>query len=680
MEKRILQFLAVRAGVKAKDIASEFEMEKTEINSLLYSMKTAGKAVVTEDFRWSLAADALLAAPLVKEEPAKERQPTTEQKSVIEVASAAHIVVEAGPGTGKTETLANRLKYLVSTGGLSASQVLVLSFSVAAVQELRARIQRSKLDVPAAAYAEIRTFDSFASRLLRQLIPSKELGTLNYDQRIVRATEEMAKNPAAKKILGDIRHVLLDETQDLVGVRADFALRLLALLRPGFTVFADSAQGIYDFQLEEGPSKTTSADLLAGIRKQFPDTGNSLQLTKNFRVGGNERLDKIASKGRSLLLKSPVEARQFLLAEFASLPSQGETDSPQIDPALRSRSTCVVCRTNGQVLQIAGELNRKYIPFRIARGRNESVPPAWLGTVLLGWPESRVRRQPFTEKAMAVLRVPEPYAANLWSQLLAAVGQPKAIAFEMRELREALSDQTVLPDFSLFPVREKALELTTIHRSKGREYPDVIVVMRQESGAAKGKGEDTPSEVAEPRVLFVGLTRASRSVRRMEAKSDGERMASERWIRSYRQRNGLNSLSGIEVGLAGDVDIASFAIGLPEGVATRQAWLRSNLAPGTTVELAFDGRDGGCPRYRIMADGKDIGRMSSDFGWSLYYTLKNLNDRKPYAFPGKIENIWVRDIVTAVGDMSSEGVDRSLLHSGLWLVPSLEGLGKCVWS
>jgi len=81
--------------------------------------------------------------------------------SVISAPPSARLLVEAGPGTGKTDTLVARLKYLVDSGGLSPSRVLVLSFSVDAVKELKARIERARMGGDTKiAFIDIRTFDS----------------------------------------------------------------------------------------------------------------------------------------------------------------------------------------------------------------------------------------------------------------------------------------------------------------------------------------------------------------------------------------------------------------------------------------------------------------------------------------------------------------------------------------
>lgn len=682
MEKKILVFLAKNQGVTARTIAAGIGCGTSEVNSVLYRMKNEGRAKITSAYRWTLATHAPLAAAAKTAERSSANGaaavfPSPEQASVVAAPVTARIAVEAGPGTGKTETLAGRLRHLIGQGRLSASNILVLSFSVAAVKELKSRVEKTPAGPGAsAAYVEIRTFDSFASRLLRSVLGAAALAGMGYDDRIIRATKEISTNPEALKVLRAFKHVLLDELQDLVGVRADFAHALLATLKPAFTMFGDSAQGIYDFQIQGGPSRTTSGDLMGTIRKAFPDLGPPVCFTTNFRVGANSRLLDISLRGRALLLESPEKARLFLEKEFSALAGLGSTAAPKIEEGLLREATCVVCRTNGQVLRLAGELNKKGVPFRMARDRNQYLAPAWIGAVFFGWPDERVRKQAFLAKACAQLAIQEARALELWNGLVAAFAEPGAIAFGIGDLRSALVEGTVLPDFGLFPPAADVIELSTIHRSKGREFMNVIVVMEPDGEDARGKEEDSMSKASEPRVLFVALTRAKSGLRRMEAATRGVWMPKERWIRSFGSKGDFKKLNSIQVGLARDVDGASFVAG--SKAAAAQGMLLEKCRPGTPVELVLDGREGGCPIYRIKSGGRDVGRMSKEFGWAVWHTLDDLNG-KPRSFPKSIQNLWVREVTTVVGDLSDERVDRPLRTSGLWLGLELEGLGYCNW-
>lgn len=83
---------------------------------------------------------------------------------------AAHVargplLLEAGPGTGKTRTLVARVDYLLSTG-VDPARILVLTFSRKAAEELRERIAKASPD--AAARLSASTFHAFGLDLLRR--------------------------------------------------------------------------------------------------------------------------------------------------------------------------------------------------------------------------------------------------------------------------------------------------------------------------------------------------------------------------------------------------------------------------------------------------------------------------------------------------------------------------------
>jgi DNA helicase-2/ATP-dependent DNA helicase PcrA len=112
------------------------------------------------------------------------RPPTPEQQAVIEAEPVPAVVV-AGAGSGKTETMAARVVWLVENGLVAPGQVLGLTFTRKAAAELGTRIrtrlaQRTaaggggspggggSLGVVGAATAEptVSTYDAFAARLV----------------------------------------------------------------------------------------------------------------------------------------------------------------------------------------------------------------------------------------------------------------------------------------------------------------------------------------------------------------------------------------------------------------------------------------------------------------------------------------------------------------------------------
>jgi len=101
-------------------------------------------------------------------------RPTDEQAAVI-AAPPGPLVVIAGAGAGKTETMAARVVWLVANGYAEAGQVLGLTFTrKAAGQLLRrvrsrlARLAGAGLSVDGADPATVGTYHAFAGTLLRE--------------------------------------------------------------------------------------------------------------------------------------------------------------------------------------------------------------------------------------------------------------------------------------------------------------------------------------------------------------------------------------------------------------------------------------------------------------------------------------------------------------------------------
>lgn len=109
---------------------------------------------------------------------AKVYQPTDEQSAIISIASnpLEPAVVIAGAGSGKTETMAARVIYLVANGYARPDQILGLTFTRKAAGELAIRIRTRLRQLRAAKLipedtpleVAVTTYHSYAARLLSE--------------------------------------------------------------------------------------------------------------------------------------------------------------------------------------------------------------------------------------------------------------------------------------------------------------------------------------------------------------------------------------------------------------------------------------------------------------------------------------------------------------------------------
>lgn len=128
-----------------------------------------------------------------------KRKPPTDQQSAVIAAGPGPLLVVAGAGAGKTETMTSRAVWLVANGKVDADQILGLTFTRKAAQQLGARI-RGRLAALAGtsllsgalarglkdANPVALTYDAFAAQLVREfglLAPVEPAG------RIVSETE-----------------------------------------------------------------------------------------------------------------------------------------------------------------------------------------------------------------------------------------------------------------------------------------------------------------------------------------------------------------------------------------------------------------------------------------------------------------------------------------------------------
>jgi DNA helicase-2/ATP-dependent DNA helicase PcrA len=94
------------------------------------------------------------------------------QQSAAITAGEGPLSILAGPGSGKTTTLAGRIAYLVGDRAVPPTSILAITFTTAAAAALRRQLQTVLGST--AAQVDIRTFHSFGLRVIRAW--SEELG------------------------------------------------------------------------------------------------------------------------------------------------------------------------------------------------------------------------------------------------------------------------------------------------------------------------------------------------------------------------------------------------------------------------------------------------------------------------------------------------------------------------
>jgi DNA helicase-2/ATP-dependent DNA helicase PcrA len=427
------------------------------------------------------------------------------------------LIVQAGPGTGKTRALTHRLAHLLARRGAAPGSILAVTFTRQAAGEMEARLRRLLPDFPGLEEVAIKTFHALGHQLLLSQGEAREVAEEERRRRLLRdAAKAHGLRPAVlerrltrwKQALiypGDLaesspeaaafaayeealaregrwdfedliarpalllarrrdlreawrerfRYLLVDEYQDLNEAQYAF-FRVLAGEGADLMVIGDPDQAIYGF-------RGASPEYFARFREDWPGAV-SLTFTETYR------------------LPPPVlrAAR-----EISGAPG----------PAL------VTHRFGAQPVELLEEATPEAEARAIAR-EIEALVGGLSHLALEGVHRgSRHRQETAGFKDVAVLYRVHALGPELERGLTAA-GIP------CQQPREGVG-----PEWDGLDLAAEKVKLLTLHGAKGLEFPYVFI-----AGCEKGlipwepEGEEPGDPGEERRLLYVGLTRASRQV------------------------------------------------------------------------------------------------------------------------------------------------------------------------
>ena len=98
---------------------------------------------------------------------------TDDQKEAVEYYDKTPLVVDAGPGSGKTRVIIERVVYLIEKCNVNPSSILVITFTRKATEELRERFRKdTDLDVNIINQMRISTIHGFCRHLISNYVDS----------------------------------------------------------------------------------------------------------------------------------------------------------------------------------------------------------------------------------------------------------------------------------------------------------------------------------------------------------------------------------------------------------------------------------------------------------------------------------------------------------------------------
>lgn len=593
------------------------------------------------------------------------------QEEVIRSDSSARLIVEAGPGTGKTAVSCARLAHLVSEHGIQPSKSWMISFTRTAVAEIRSRLYSY---LGEAAFAvKVATVDSHAWSIHSGYDSTASL-TGTYEKNIDEVLSLIRSDPEVQEYLDGVEHLIIDEAQDLVGNRADLVEAIIEGLNSdaGVTVFADEAQAIYGFSGDERADeleiplleriRTNSA---LGFAPAMLDTVHRTSIPGLLEIFTSVRARVIAGAGDNGGVFSDVREGIIANADGSDLKAA----ELAIDDM--HAGSLVLFRTRAEALEASQYCNAPHA-LRLS-GYGAGLPP-WIALCFHDFVQPHMGRQEFMTRWLVRIEntcLPDYGVQEAWSRLVRAGGAADG-SLDMKRLRNRLGRYAPPVELSVYEYGLPGPVIGTIHASKGREADNVFLLMPDPEGFT-----DLAEEEEETRVLFVGSTRARSSLKVGTArKRTGSQIDSRRAYRSISRKE--KCLAMVEIGRPEDV-VPMGLVGRPymsaEDAAKAQNWLAvhcSKMVNGLQISNHGDPQW----NYRLFdpETGVNLGWLSArlkDDLWNIAKIIGAKKDTKlrPPRSVSYIKARGSRTIAIPADDPQLEKLHSPWAQSGFLLAP-----------
>lgn len=610
------------------------------------------------------------------------------QEEIIFAPSEQRCVVNAGPGTGKTWTLIERIIEMINSGTAAPENILVLCFSRSAVDVVKNRllqaVQAGRIGYEW-QYVDIRTFDSFSTYMLAwvqdnlpELLPQHFLLEANdYESRIRQATSIFKKK---KDMLADYEHIIVDEVQDLVGKRAELVIEMLRSLPEtcGFTVLGDSCQSLYDYMATDDPSVMTSEKFYEQIFDAFPQA-QYLSLNVNHRQG--DELAEVSVPYREAILTgdaaSRTSAATSILTAINEFPGKLQRFNRKDAMRYIQQGTLgILTRTNGQALQVSAWLRNEDIPHELHRGLSSPLLGDWIAKIFCIYENETIDEATFVTRHLSLF--PEQsydLARERWMALTTVQPGEARQRYEVKDLLRGLqhnANEAAL--FTSNADKQYSITVSNIHRSKGKEFDTVIVLDDVISAMTNPEDDD----ILEHKVCYVALTRPKKRIERAVIPTQFIYIAQNASRRCSKASLGRKRyISHFEVGVETDLEARTFA----ESEAV-QAYIRNKLTPGTRLKLIK------CPEhhsshvtYRLVVEDNEniiLGYTSKKFAYELESAIQKIlkitKAVKFDVFPHAFCDVYVDAITTCISTMNPSPVSaKSYGEFSIWSGFSITG-------
>lgn len=423
-----------------------------------------------------------------------ELSPT--QLKIINDNETKHIVVAAGPGSGKTRVLVHKLASLLLMEDVKHEQLLMVTFSRAAATEFKKRL--IKLIGNAANYIEIKTFHSYCFDLLGKI------GSLEKSDEILKKTIEKIKSGEVEASQITKTVLVIDEAQDM-NIDEFTLINTLMEQNEEMRVIAvgDDDQNIYEFRGASSKyferfiweSKAVKYELVENYRSK----SNLVDFTNQFVRWIPHRLKE-----------TPIIAKQTDNGKIKIVRYRSENlINPLVQDILATGLTgtnCVLTKTNDEALQVTGLLLKNGMQARLIQTND--------GFSLYNLFEIRffLSKLNLKEDVFIINDESWEYAKRELISNFRCSTKLQVCSNIIKDFETTNPTKKYKSDLEVF-IRESKLEdffnengetifVSTIHKAKGKEFDNVFLLLENL--------DITTSEAK--RQLYVAMTRAKQTL------------------------------------------------------------------------------------------------------------------------------------------------------------------------
>ena len=419
------------------------------------------------------------------------------QRRIIADDKSDVITVAAGPGSGKTLVLVHKLASLLLLEDVKPEGLLMLTFSRAAAVVFKKRLL--ELIGTAAHFVEIKTFHSYCFDLVGKV------GSLEYTDMVVKTAATMIENGEVEQSRIAKSVLVIDEAQDMDADEARL-VHALRVTNESMRIIAvgDDDQNIFGFR---GSDSRHLRQLSAETGAKFYEMVENFRSAATIVAFANAFALTIHGRMKNSRLRPSAGAAEGEVRLV--MHSAHDFETAVVDDCERERfhgKACIMTWTNDEALRVFSCLVQKGIKARLVQSND--------GFNLADLAELRYfRRQAMKQEGASII------SSKLWDEARSCLCEkysqseclPACLA-----LLDAFADTTQVrykSDFDEFLAESKiedfgcdengAVVVSTIHKSKGREY-DLVYMMLSRIGQITDEKR---------RAIYVGITRAKKALR-----------------------------------------------------------------------------------------------------------------------------------------------------------------------